>query len=64
MENSRSKNVLSLCDGGAIEFRQPNPCTKAKLNLGLRTSAPLLQNPCCADALFIQEVLLSLLDVK
>lgn len=23
--------VLGLCDGGAIEIRQPNPCTKAKL---------------------------------
>ena len=35
-----------------------------KLNLGLRTSAPLLQNPCCTDTFFMQEVLLSLLDVK
>jgi hypothetical protein len=24
-------NGLGLCDGVAIEFLQPNPCTKAKL---------------------------------
>jgi len=49
--------VSGLCEGGALKAQMLNSSQMPNIstNVELSTEAPLLQNPCCRQFLFIRQ---------